>query len=614
MIRNKRKRLVQCMTFLCVSILLSREATLFAKYSLGSQQEQEHETAPTKHSGNVHLRQPDSNRSSIQLSKSSLVFLSSMNLTRDDFYQRNHFYRAWMTNLGASESSKSQHLLPMDIMTQYISEHSHQRLELEWKEACGEQEHPSGNTVHSDKSTCRLDDQKSSRKYLVASYSCPLESGNRLHRYMNGLMWAVLTNRTFLWRYQNCDVCKEYNEVDCDEQYNRNLIKGPSDCEGLIERSPWIPSYDEWKDKLGFRSDNSDLVRAEISPKIVDNTTLPYDGISDNIRLIRAGFQVELNPGGILTDEPVDKAVHLTNNENLKRLKAISSKGVYFLYGMLFESLFTIDPSLDPPENLLHPASNRISDHNNSITIFLHSRHPKQWPEDYIKHDHLCLEKMLSIQYPANEKDMETPTHKQRPCHIYVMSDRPVTVELLHKDIQNYTHCTSSSRSQTIQPAPSANLVPKKKKRTKNGNTYNTNVNKSLSFRAEHGPRAGRGFWEDVALATHARDGMIAVHKFRRDYFLVRTSTAMVREIVEFRRNLEHHYCDIFFERKAACDATNKSDRDLSGFFECVNAKEEDIWKLPTYEERRAAKKAAGIGRYAVEHKNRKREKKRKQK
>jgi len=101
---------------------------------------------------------------------------------------------------------------------------------------------------------------------------------------------------------------------------------------------------------------------------------------------------------------------------------------------------------------------------------------------------------------------------------------------------------------------------------------YNTNLQKSLSFRLEHGPRAGRGFWEDVSLAIWARDGMISVHQHHRSSGLARTSTALVREIVEFRRTLEHYYTDIFGRGQ-------NYHRELPEFFECLNPSREEEWK-----------------------------------
>ncbi|VEU36659.1 unnamed protein product [Pseudo-nitzschia multistriata] len=590
-------------------------------------------------------------------------FLSSMNLTREDLFERNWFYKEWMPHAAGNGTQRAL-LPPMDVMTRYISQHSHQRLELEWNEACfarrqqkeeqqkqpaRDQPAPNGNSTFSPPLPCGLDEGSAGslrhRRYLVATYSCPLESGNRLHRFANGLLWAILTNRTFLWRYHNETVCEEYGESDCALEYNPDLIHGPEDCEGMLERNPWIPSYEEWREKLGFADDHSDLVRAEIlDSKPSDATALPYDGVhhpgkkkagsgerdgfggnstsssndndktsnangstsddssgsnrvgpdnhhersgedvfrdNDSLRLIRTGKQVGLNPGKILTANPANKTSHLVRPSNLERLEALRSEGIYFLYGMLFESVFTMDPGLDPPQSLLHThpvwATGGDTDGDrgdeNVETIFLHSRHPGHFADDYTWPDHLCLEK----RFPGTGGGGDERPEPVR-CHVYVMSDRPASVALLHAEVRNTTRCTSSSRSQAVVPLPGEHAphrpsrsgtgafsstgedpsaanrtgtlgggVPTEsrrlgKKRRRKKENDNRDASRSPSFRSEHGPRAGRGYWEDVALAVSARDGMIAFHMFHRPFGLVRTSTALVREIVEFRRKLEEPF------------------------------------------------------------------------
>ena len=532
----------------------------------------------------------------VPLPTEAMTFLRSMNLTRDDLYERNFFYRAWLTDPESSES----HLPPMDVMTRYISQHSLQQLELEWKAACGQQQQ---EPAESPTSLCRLDSDKSPRRYLVASYSCPIESGNRLHRFMNGLLWAVLTNRTFLWRYQDHHVCEEYNEGNCRNEYDPGLIIGPVDCGGLLERSPWIPSYEDWRDKLGFETDRSDLVKAEVSHSLKniphDTAAVPYDGVvvvdddlgsenttntnsvsgpatidNNEIRLIRTGKQVALNPGGILTDTPANKTKFLVRTENVERLESIRSEGIYFLYGMLFESLFTMDVSLEPPKDLLHKHASSSSASNDTAirSIFIHSRHPNDGMDEYVYPERFCLQKMLN-KTAVNITSIQPP----EPCHVYIMSDRPVTVGLLHRQVRDFTHCTSSSRSQ----APPADGVDEERTTSNNGGG-------GISFRSEHGPRAGRGFWEDVALAVHARDGMIAFHMYSRPYNLVRTSTALVREMVDFRRILEGYYQDVFGSGSedggVVEDEDNNDDNDDDetenggrGFFGCQNPWKDDL-------------------------------------
>lgn len=272
---------------------------------------------------------------------------------------------------------------------------------------------------------------------------------------------------------------------------------------------------------------------------------------NDRIRAIRTGRQVSLDPGRILTssEEELSSHSHLTNVENLARLRSLRSEGVYFLYGMLFESLFTMDPSLDPPKELLNDSAPQ--------TIFLHSRHSGQFPDTYTWPDQLCLQWFAhTLGYGQNTSNSNT--NPPTPCHVYLMSDRPKTLELLIDLVGNVTHCTNTYVGQEVQQLP--------------------NKASSPSFRNEHGPRAGRGFWQDLALSIHARNGMIAFQPHR---FLCRTSTALVREMVEFKRTLEHHYQEIFRVELSTRSSTSVIDGELPEFKQCMNPWREKKSDLP---------------------------------
>ena len=339
---------------------------------------------------------------------------------------------------------------------------------------------------------------------MVGVYSCPVESGNRLHRFMNGLLWAVLTNRTFLYRYHTHETCIEYNETECDIMVDSK----PSDCSDILHLSPWVPSFDDWKDNLELQP----LVRAEIfrSNKYVyvDPEALPYDR-KDNPRVLRSGRQLRVNPDDILWTDLDKGTQHLSLPSSMGRLKEMQSLDAYFVYGMMFESLFTIDPRLLPSAT---PETSGSVD-----SYFLHSRHPrKQEKGDYNWPEQLCLMNLFQ-------------NATKRPCVIYVMSDRQLALDNLQSSIRNLTHC----EPQTVR-----------------------NRSTGTSFSKEHGPFVGEGYWQDLALASQARNGMIAIHLHMKTRALVRTSSALIRERVEFRRALEQ---------------LGKGKESLQPFEQCVN-------------------------------------------
>jgi len=496
---------------------------------------------------------------------SSTQFITA--ITGEFLNEKNYFYRAW-------KKWDGKHLPPMEILLNYIEKHSHNRLVEEYRAACPD-----------PTKRCVLDETNSKRKFVVAPYSCPLQSGNRFHRFMNGLLWAVLTDRTFLWRYETYPVCKEYKETLCETEYE--LMTGPSDCDGILIRNPWIPSYDDWKDRLGIKPE--DIIRAETAfPKNdwkPDKTTLPIDGVSaegkDNgaIRVIRPGKQIGLNPGQILAEKPNENDhVHLVQPENLERLEKVNSLGEYFTYGMLFEALFTIDPALEPPADRLHDKNSEPR----TRSIFLHSRHPGHDDnERYIWPEFLCMGFLMEFLGAKNEalppKVANITSANPPPCHIYVMSDRPTSVQVLEEKIAKKTHCTSSALGSDESKSSDSDNGDSTEKEEQHELS-------SISFHAEHGPRAGRGYWEDFALAIQARDGMIAFHMPKHPKNPVRSSSALMREVLEFRRFLEDDYSDIFTSTPRNKHRLRNLEGKFQhpGMFECTNP-----FLDPRFEERK---------------------------
>jgi hypothetical protein len=91
------------------------------------------------------------------------------------------------------------------------------------------------------------------RTFAVGYYSCPLEAGNRLHYFFNGLLWAVVTNRTYLWKYFDRETClASPKRPDGSHLFNCNATNRVEDCDTILERAAWLPSYDEWAPKLSL--------------------------------------------------------------------------------------------------------------------------------------------------------------------------------------------------------------------------------------------------------------------------------------------------------------------------------------------------------------------------
>ena len=280
--------------------------------------------------------------------------------------QYNYFYQAWKDE-NSPMSQRARGLEPFNVLTTYIEQHSRDQLYGEWS-VCNENtdkvQQDNTTQTHSFKDSCKA---LAERKYIVGVYSCPLEAGNRLHRFMNALLWAVLTNRTFLYRYHDYGTCIEYDEGGdmCSTRFEAH----PSDCDNVLHITPWVASYDIWNERLQLNP----VVRAQIHMKgqgqVVDQNTLPYDEPTLS-KVIRTGWQFKPNPSNILLAKE-GVSPHLSLQTNQQRLIELKSLGVYFVYGMLFEALFSLDSQLLPDRSSIAESTAEVEQQ----TYVLHSRH-----------------------------------------------------------------------------------------------------------------------------------------------------------------------------------------------------------------------------------------------
>lgn len=82
-----------------------------------------------------------------------------------------------------------------------------------------------------DKNLCK-------RKFVVGTYSCPMQVGERMHEFLNAYAGAVITNRTLLWRYCQRKGCQ-------NQPSDTPLPNDQTACDNLIERMPWVPAYSD---------------------------------------------------------------------------------------------------------------------------------------------------------------------------------------------------------------------------------------------------------------------------------------------------------------------------------------------------------------------------------
>jgi hypothetical protein len=377
---------------------------------------------------------------------------------------RNYFWTA---------SDEAKNLVPMKLWLQHVQWHSQAQLEKEWND-CNQW----GNLTSLTNETCPA---LANRKFIMAMYSCPLQAGNRLHKFTNSMLYGILTNRTVMWRYLDKEACEI---IKNDKYFNNEICETANekgDCDKVLELQDWIPSWMEWKDRLNIGN----------VTKVDMTNERNYDGAIDaepSPLVFRIGQQRNSDVAWLIWKY---RSRILGLEENRRKLSDLLSRETSFLYGMLLESCFTLAESVLPELAL-------IANSSMTATIALHSRHPKRF--DYgsnLEQELRCLNETLQL------------TDSSRPCVLYLMTDREKTLDSLTSTIESTTNCTVVIANHT----------------------------KGESYSSEHGPFAGVGYFEDLALAVNARHAMIAPHKHKKIPF--RSSSGLVLELIEFRRQME---------------------------------------------------------------------------
>lgn len=331
------------------------------------------------------------------------------------------------------------------------------------------------------------------RTFIVAEYSCPRQAGNLIHDFLSALLQGVATNRTVLWRYQN----NHWNRRDGENRQD--------ECERILQRAAWLPSYDEWSAKLFLPEPYKMSVLFPERDRWTDvsghQVLLP-----GSLRGAEKKFDVWR---GLLNLDQIQTANYLSLSYNVnlrldKRIPMLYSQGVAYLYGMLFwncftmtaEFLATIQADLDASRPYLRDAADPSA--KETFTIGLHSRHVNSNDDGGdVFQETQCLDWLIS-----------TRRNARIPCVVFIMADRPATIENLSQYLKRKSNCAALS----VSPDPT--------------------TNRTLAEAGEHGPFAGAGFFRDLALASQARSGFAGSQ---------RSSSALLLEFMDYKRRSEAH-------------------------------------------------------------------------
>jgi hypothetical protein len=351
------------------------------------------------------------------------------------------------------------------------------------------------------------------RTFLVGGYSCPRQAGNILHEFLSAMLQAVATNRTFLWQHSRIKYWKNMGE------------NSEEACDRILQRASWMPSYNEWSRTLqldppfqmphNYSRKYRDLRQRMDRGERVANDLSGYQVIRPAEKMWGLSKKAEVWRGLLaLTNKYTSTyfsqlyGMDFVHDENVQ---ALYSQGVSFLYGMLFrESFGFADQFLETvSEHWYQQPGNstavsrpwdrkaRRTGRDPSVhTIGLHSRHVHQANNGSdVQNEIKCLNYLLG-----------TRENDKVPCTVYIMSDRPKTIENLR------TYLLQRDCSVVLAAQPDAPVVKDNGTKTE-----------------EHGPFAGAGFFRDLVVVSQARSAIIGG---------MRSSSALVDELMEYdRRN-----------------------------------------------------------------------------
>lgn len=303
------------------------------------------------------------------------------------------------------------------------------------------------------------------------------------------MLWAILTNRTLLWKYWDYETCRRWNSR-FEDQSICNITNRASQCESILTRAGWIPSYDEWSQKLGleepvelpYYATHHESVKTQVHSWQygderyygVDNQTkYPHNVVIFALARTKIDWLKDLSIRDTM----------LTTSWSRGKSSELYHLGANFLYGMLFRYSF----------DFAHMAKKGIAEYHqkpdaSSFTVALHSRHQfKEYMGCNTRREIACINSVTA--------------NVSGSIHFYIMADRNCTLQNLRSYLL--------SRNDRVN-------VPLH--------------DQGSSFKDEHGPYAGVGFFQDLALSSQAKSAFIGTK---------RSSSDLLLELIDFNRKLE---------------------------------------------------------------------------
>lgn len=424
------------------------------------------------------------------------------------------------TKIMREESSKPlfRNTKPHRVLESYIAQHSQEVLQSEPLEVLQR------------------------RQFLLADYNCPHQAGNIMAIVLNIVLTAVLTNRTLVMLYRE----PGRKQQRLYQQLNISA-NSEEECGRVLNRASWIPTLQQVRRLMEPGISESKLASTYIDLYDSANDTMPYNMRSrfcyqergkvfcppqkaqeiapvDGAVLQKQRFvllQGLFSCGGILSDarQTFVTRLNLTDPACLdfirvlllssskapsvrrqfeQRATDLMERGIVFLYGFLMEKIFPLTSDLLDSLSVQKPLWRHS---RSSFSMGIHLRQPgnvSDTSRDEVQD--ACQQVLLGFNKQA----------KGGTCQAFIMGDQPKAVELTQQRVTKWG-CKGFSM---------------------HGNDQHRRQLDRGRVKSEHGPFAGAGFYQDLALLSRGT----------RNVFLAksRSSSVLVLEAIVYQKAKDH--------------------------------------------------------------------------
>jgi hypothetical protein len=227
--------------------------------------------------------------------------------------------------------------------------------------------------------------------------------------------------------------------------------------------------------------------------------------------------------------------------------------------------MFEFQPLVAPPPLEAGPGGNgetHVDDSRGVVVIGVHSRHADDHDDgSNIRGEVECIDRVLAEEEAAQRRQPPSssspPDHGEK-CRLVIMSDRTRTLELLRERASARWNCSVVTAHE-----PATTHATNRSSRTADEPDSASSLSSSSSWRSEHGPYSGIGFYQDWALmVSHAR-------AMRGFVGRKRSSSLLVREVVEYDRieqqQQQHHHHQLADASTRVARESEKGSSDSGG-------------------------------------------------